>query len=302
MDQTTLRWISFVFEILQVVGALFALWLAAGIILDQIIDTGVIDQPEEWEDEDDESRDEFETESITEIEPEMGEPADEDAESTSLSAGVEAQAEPEIQAEALMPAAQEDLTSWIPRVNRPVALILWLVLAGFFYLPLSDLFSGLRTAVFLGIGWDQMAASPVANAWGVIEQGIYFLVTLVLMVVIYGVVLIVGRKFLSTNPDSLFADLPLSGMERLFILLGMGALFHYMVRNVILTLTWLELPTPAGQPVENALAFLAPALIVLAVLVLIILWMSSAVTRKDLEREEDLEFEADETEETDLAD
>jgi type VI protein secretion system component VasK len=122
------------------------------------------------------------------------------------------------------------------------------------------------------------------------------------MVVIYGIVLIVGWKFVSPNSDSVFADLPLSGLERFFILLGMAALVHYMVRNVILTLTWLELPTTTGQPAESALAFLAPAIIVLAVLLLIILWMSYAISRRELELEDELEDDLEDEFEDELDD
>lgn len=247
MDQNTLRWINFAFEVLQVLGVLFALWLASGIALEQFVGGGSDYDEEEFEDQ-----------------------------------------ENQVDGEDEMPAG----AGWQPRLSRGLAVVVWLVLSGFFYLPLSDLITGLRTAVFLGIGWNEMGLSPAFNSFGGLPQNYYFLGTVILLIVVYGLVLWLGRRLVSDRPGSLFENLPLSSIERTFMLLGIAGLVYFLVNSLVTTLTWIDLPNQTAQPQGGALAFLAPALIGLLVLLLLIVWMNSSLLREEIHMDETAEDEA----------
>jgi hypothetical protein len=247
LDQATLRWINFAFEALQALAALFALWLASGIALQQFVGDAREDEPVDF-------------------------------------------------TQAKSDSTAED-SLWQPRFSRGLAIVLWLVLAGFFYLPLTDLITGLRTAVFLGIGWSEMGLSPAFNSFGSIAQNYYFLFTLVLLILVYGFVLVVGRRAFSDKPGSLLEELPLSSIERTFMLLGAAGLVHFLINNLLVTLIWIDLPNQTAQPQGGALPFMAPAIVGGLLVLLLVFWMNSALLREEIQMEED--WEADETWETD---
>lgn len=245
MDQATLRWINFAFEVLQALAALFALWLASGIALEQFVAGGSEELDADFE------------------------PGDADDVNEAASDGIQ----------------------WQPRFGRGLTIVLWLVLGGFFYLPLTDLITGLRTAVFLGIGWNEMGLSPAFNSFGSLPQNYYFLFTLILLIVVYGFVLILGRRAFADRPGSLFFDLQLSSIERAFMLLGAAGLVHFLINNLLITLIWVDLPNQTAQPTGGALPFLAPAIVGLLLVLLLVFWMNSALLREEIQMDEDWEDE-----------
>jgi hypothetical protein len=237
LDTNLFNWINFGFEIAQVLAALFALWLAAGVILAQLGE-------EELEDE---------------LEVEAG------GETAALTAKGFSVSQ-----------IQGDLLS----LSRGLTLVVWFLLSGFFFLPIADILTWIRTAIFLGAGWEQMVASPAGNAWGILNQGVYFLLTILLMAVIYIAVIWIGRKYLAGKVGASLFNYPLSKIERLFVLLGAAAIVHYIIRNLLLTLIWIDYPTPPVQEPGGAFFFLAPALVGILVLGLVALWMNSAIIRR----------------------
>lgn len=249
MDQNTLRWINFAFEVLQALAVLFALWLASGIALELFVSGGSEDE------------DEFDGH---------------DQEGSAMEA-VEAEG--------------AGLAGWQPRFGRGLAIVAWLVLSGLFYLPLSDIITGLRTAVFLGIGWTEMGLSPAFNSFGSIPQNYYFLWTLIVLVVVYALALWVGRRAFTDRPGSLFEDLPFSSIERTFMLLGAAGLVHFLVSNLLTTLTWIDLPNQTAQPQGGALLFLAPALVGLLLLLLLVVWMNASLLREEIQMDEEVDEE-----------
>lgn len=226
-----LRYSNFIFVVvLQILGALLALWLASGIVLDQLMD-------------------------LEPTEDDHGKPA------------------------------------WQLSMSRPTALILWFALAGFFFLPIRDILTGIYYGILLGYRWDALLQSPTMNNWGAMPQAYYVLFLIFLLVTIYVMVLIGGRKFLSGSSFAFVPSGTLSGFERLFTLLGIAGLIYFLVNTIMLTAAGMVLPGTLTQPDGGALEYSIPVLIIALILVALLIWMSFAYSSRKAELVD--EYEAD---------
>lgn len=265
MDPNTVRWITFAFEVLQIIAAALALWLAGGLLLDQFISFFTREVEYEIEEE---------GLDVSTLPP---------VEDPSVETGVE-ETSPQMQAE-----AQAASTIWVQEINRSATIIAWLALAGFFFLPLVDILTTIRTLIFLGTSWTEIYQSSTANEWGVISQGIYFLITVVLMLIVYGAAYWIGRRFFNDPTNPWTAELPLSGVEKTMVLLGVGGLIHFILRNFLLNLTWSDLPFRDAQPLTGntgILAFLAPLLVGVLLVFIALIIMNSAILKQEIDAEE----------------
>lgn len=239
MDPNTiLRYSNFILiVVLQILGALFALWLASGVVLDQLLD----------------------------IEPSAG--------------------------------SENEKPSRQLTMSRPIALVLWFAMSGLFFMPIRDISTGIYYGILLGYRWDALLQSPTMNSWGAMPQAYYVLFLVVLLVTIYVVVLIAGRKFLSGSSFAFIPSGTLSGIERLFTLLGVAGLIYFLVSTVMLAAAGMILPTTLTQPDGGALEYSIPIIIIALVLVALVIWMSFAISSRKAELLDEYEDEPEEQQE-----
>ena len=154
-------------------------------------------------------------------------------------------------------------------VDRSTRLFLWLVLGGFFLIPLADLISYIHNLLMLAMPSAQNK-TPVVLFLGTTSLFTYTLLFTTIGVIIYTLGSYYGRKIIDEKGLPVIKDLALSSLEQNFMVLGLAGLLHSIVMSIIRRFTSIRIPTPpdpfsVGFP--GALAGLLGALIILAIVI-----------------------------------
>ncbi len=122
--------------------------------------------------------------------------------------------------------------------DHAIILFLWLVLGGFFLIPLIDLLSYLRNLVLLIVSPDQnMMEMPLFL--GTIAWFWYAIISLVVAITIYAVAMIYGKRLLVEHGQPLIEQLSLNDMEKAFTVLGLAGLLSSMIHGIVGNFLWI---------------------------------------------------------------
>lgn len=110
-----------------------------------------------------------------------------------------------------------------------VGLALWLALGGLFAAPLADLLSALETGLSL-LFWP---GEPTQS--GLAPQPYFSLLVLLLLAVIYSLVVWTGLQVLRNLEDQGRLPLPLTGPEKLMLLVLPASLIFRLLRGLVVT-------------------------------------------------------------------
>jgi len=131
--------------------------------------------------------------------------------------------------------------------DRAIQLFLWLVLGGFFLIPLIDLLSSLRSLVSLIVSPEENMLE-MQLFLGRTSWFLYSAINLVVAVAIYAVAIVYGRRFLTEYGRPVIERLSLNDTEQVFIILGLAGLLSSMIHGIIANFLWI-LNTEANRTV-----------------------------------------------------
>jgi hypothetical protein len=154
--------------------------------------------------------------------------------------------------------------------NRPTQLFLWLVLAGFFLIPLHDLISYLVSLLMLAMPSDQNTA-PVVLFLGTTSWLFYTILFTVIGVITYSLGIHYGRKIIDERRLPVIKDLALSSLEQDFMVLGLAGLLHSTVRGILSRFFSIRIPAssdPFSLGFMGVLVGLIAAFIILAIVIM----------------------------------
>lgn len=124
------------------------------------------------------------------------------------------------------------------RSDRAIQLFLWLVLGGFFLIPLIDLLANLRSLVSLIVSPEENVVQ-VQLFLGTTSWFLYSALSLVVAVAIYAIAIIYGSRFLTEHGQPVIKQLSLNSIEQAFIVLGLAGLMNSMIRGIVTNFLWI---------------------------------------------------------------
>lgn len=154
--------------------------------------------------------------------------------------------------------------------NRPTRLFLWLVLAGFFLIPLHDLISYVVGLLMLAIPSNQRMTEVVLFL-GTTSWLFYTILFTAIGVITYSLGIYYGRKIIDEHRLPVIKDLALSSLEQDFMVLGLAGLLHSMVTGILLRFFSISIPAssdPFSWGFTGALVGLIGAFIILAIVII----------------------------------
>jgi|GEM_PF-5069895 len=156
--------------------------------------------------------------------------------------------------------------------DHSTRLFLWLVLGGFFLLPLADLISYLRDLILLAIPWGR-DIGEVQLFMGTTSFLFYSTLFTAIGVITYSSGLYYGRKIISEQRLPVIKDLALSSLEQNFMALGLAGLFSRMIRGIILNFISISIPAPSGPFSGGFMGAFIGWVIAFIILVVVIVYM-----------------------------
>lgn len=151
-------------------------------------------------------------------------------------------------------------------------LFLWLVLGGFFLVPLVDLISYLRGLFMLVIPSDSNT-SEVYMFMGTTSLLFYNILFTAIGVITYSSGIYYGRKIVAEHRLPVIKELALSPLEQNFIGLGLAGLFSRMIRGILLNFVSISIPTPSGLFSGGFLGSFVGWVIAFIILAIVIIYM-----------------------------
>jgi hypothetical protein len=152
-------------------------------------------------------------------------------------------------------------------------LFLWLVLGGFFLIPLVDLISYLRDLISLAIPSDQNVTNfPLFL--GTSSWLIYSVIAITMGVIVYSFAIYYGGRIIENRRFPILKELTLNSLEKGFILLGVAGLFHQMIRGIVINFIWMRLPVSQYVSSQGLIGSLVGWIIAFLLLAIAIISMS----------------------------
>jgi hypothetical protein len=159
-----------------------------------------------------------------------------------------------------------------PGAHR-MQLFLWLVLGGFFLIPLVDLISYLRDLILLAIPSDQNATN-IPLFLGTSSWLIYSVVAITMGVIVYSFAIYYGGRIIEKRQLPILKELTLNSLEKGFIILGMAGLFHQMIRGIVINFIWMRLPLSLGISSQGMIGSLVGWIIAFLLLAIAVIFMN----------------------------
>jgi len=110
------------------------------------------------------------------------------------------------------------------RADRSTQLFLWLVLGGFFRIPLVDLLSALGTLIAQTISFDPNLSELSARPDITIS---------IVKLLIYALAIYYGQRVMAKQDLSFINELSLTSLERGWVVLGLAGLFNALIVDLI---------------------------------------------------------------------
>jgi hypothetical protein len=149
-------------------------------------------------------------------------------------------------------------------------LFLWLVLGGFFLIPLADLISYFSSLLMLAVPLDQNT-TPVVLFLGTTSWLTYTILFTAIGVITYAVGIYYGRKIIDERRLPMIKDLALNALEENLMVLGLAGLLHSMVTGILLRFFSIRIPSthdPFSWGFMGALTGLIGAFTILTIVII----------------------------------
>ena len=167
--------------------------------------------------------------------------------------------------------------------DHSILLFLWLVLGGFFLIPLIDLLSNLRNLLSLIVSPDEnMMEIPLFL--GTTSWFWYSIISLIVATAIYAIAIIYGKRLLMEHGQTVIELLSLNDVEQAFFVLGLAGLLSSMIHGIIGNFLWIlntDTETARSMPLGPWGAILGWVLAFL-ILIVVILLMNQKLLKEEL--------------------
>ena len=157
--------------------------------------------------------------------------------------------------------------------DRSTRLFLWLVLGGFFLIPLVDLISYFRDLISLAIPSDQNV-TEFPLFLGTTSWQLYSAIVIAMGIIIYSFAIYYGQKLIAKHGLPVMKELTLSSLEQGFIVLGLAGLFNHMIRGIVINFIWMRFPVSTSVSSQSFISSFVGWIIAFLVLAIVIIFMN----------------------------
>lgn len=165
--------------------------------------------------------------------------------------------------------------------NQTVQLILWLALGGLFTKPLLEI-----------LGWIQALLSSlilseeglVIYGMGTVPPATFSLLTLLLMLAVYGFVIWSGKALFAGNVQ-ISPNIQLSRVEKWFMLLAIASMVYTVIRLIVMRVVLIELPNRLQPDDYGALGFLVAWAVGILLTALVLVILDSQLSKTETMKE-----------------
>jgi len=173
----------------------------------------------------------------------------------------------------------------ISPIRRRVLFLYWIVLAGLFVLPLTDL---------VGLGYLLLGAvlpdvynnevTGMTTMWGSMSWSLYAGTQFLFTSLVYGFLLFHLRKIDQEIVLPYLGNIRMTKIERVFLILGIAALANQLISATVSRFVWLHVPFITGQISQGVVGITISWLLALILLALIYLVINSQLLSKEDEQ------------------
>jgi hypothetical protein len=122
--------------------------------------------------------------------------------------------------------------------ERSISLFLWLVLGGFFLIPMIDVLAELRSLISFIVSPEENM-TPIPLFLGTTSWLLYSIISLTLTIFVYAVAIYYGRLLFAKHGLPVIEQLSLNDMEQGFVVLGFAGLFNAMIHGIVMNFLWI---------------------------------------------------------------
>jgi hypothetical protein len=151
--------------------------------------------------------------------------------------------------------------------RRSVRLLLWLALGSLFAAPIAEILAALQSFFTLIFWTDALSASGLGQT----RDFVLIWLTLVLMVMIYGIVIWAGTESMESLEYIFWSKAQFTPIEKTFFLLVIASLIYQFAKGIILGIILLPAYNPAYWNTLNITGFILTVSAGVGVLVVLIL-------------------------------
>ena len=123
--------------------------------------------------------------------------------------------------------------------ERSISLFLWLVLGGFFLIPMIDVLAELRSLISFIVSPPEENMTTMPLFLGTTSWLLYSIISLALTIFVYAVAIYYGRLLLAKHGLPVIEQLSLNDMEQGFVVLGFAGLFNAMIHGIVMNFLWI---------------------------------------------------------------
>jgi len=173
----------------------------------------------------------------------------------------------------------------ISPIRRRVLFLYWIVLAGLFVLPLTDL---------VGLGYLLLGAvlpdvynnevTGMTTMWGSMSWSLYAGTQFLFTSLVYGFLLFHLRKIDQEIVLPYLGNIRMTKIERVFLILGIAGLANQLISATVSRFVWLHVPFITGQISQGVVGITISWLLALILLALIYLVINSQLLSKEDEQ------------------
>jgi len=184
-----------------------------------------------------------------------------------------------------IPVMQGSQDESISPVKREVLILYWIILAGLFILPLTDLLG--MGYLLLGTFLPDVYNSEVTGMttmWGSVSWSLYAGAQFLFTTLVYGFFLFHLRKIGQGIVLPYLGEIRMTKIERIFLIFGIAGLANQLINTTVSRFIWLHVPFISGQISQGAVGIIVSWLLALLLLALVYLVINYRLSSKENEQ------------------
>ena len=184
-----------------------------------------------------------------------------------------------------IPVIQGSQDELISPIRHGVLILYWIVLAGLFILPLTDLL-GLGYLLF-GTFLPDVYNSEVTGTttmWGSVSWSLYAGTQFLFTSLVYGFLLFHLRKIGQGIVLPYLGEIRMTKIEKVFLIFGIAGLANQLISTTVSGFIWLHVPFITGQISQGVVGITISWLLALILLALVYLVINNRLLSKENEQ------------------
>lgn len=184
-----------------------------------------------------------------------------------------------------IPVIQGSQDESISPIRREVLILYWIVFAGLFILPLTDLLD--LGYLLLGTILPDVYNNEVTGMttmWGSVSWSLYAGTQFLFTSLVYGFILFHLRKIDQGIVLPYLGEIRITKIQRIFLIFGIAGLTNQLINTIVSRFVWLHVPFITSQISQGVVGITISWLLALLLLALVYLVINDRLSSKENEQ------------------